>query len=297
MIYQSVKLPEKHDYKGWSVLLIKILEKLEKNYALSYISTELMLHTLLKGITKPLDKMTTYIPPSPIKGQLAQVKKTKKRDLSIKTERYKDVFYIKIPHFEQRTFPQIIQKIKAAHQKYKGIILDLRENFGGDFIQAVEITDSFLKKGVIASSQGRHPESFQKFYADKKDYIGDKKMVILVNRNSASASEVLAAALKDAGRAIIIGKKTYGKGTIQRVQELPNGGSIVMTWAKLFSPKGTSWDKKGLTPHIDTRNAEAFLARFSGYKVPEGLDHDMRVAYLILNAPGVYKETLSLQTK
>ena len=120
----------------------------------------------------------------------------------------------------------------------KGLILDLRNNPGGLLDQAVEIADLFLDSGRIISTRGRHSDSDQTYDATSGTYGKGLPIAVLINGKSASAAEVLTAALRDPGRAAVLGSSSYGKGTVQTIIELPNGGEIIITWAHLHAPSG-----------------------------------------------------------
>jgi carboxyl-terminal processing protease len=136
--------------------------------------------------------------------------------------------------------------------KIKGIILDFRSNPGGLLDQAVEVSDLFLTKGRIVSTNGRHPDSNQNFYADEDEKAQNLPMAVLINGNTASAAEIVAAALQDHGRAIVIGSNSYGKGTVQNVIALPNNSELSITWSRFYTPSGYALHNLGVLPTICT---------------------------------------------
>jgi len=132
-----------------------------------------------------------------------------------------------------------------------GIILDMRSNRGGLLDQAQSVAEAFIGDGVIFSTQGRHPDS-QRTYRSGSRKSAELPIVVLVNGNSASAAEIVAAALQDRGRAAVVGTTSYGKGTVQTVVRLPNDGELVLTWSRLVAPSGYSWNELGVMPNICT---------------------------------------------
>ena len=138
--------------------------------------------------------------------------------------------------------------------------MDLRNNPGGLLSQAVKITDYFLENGEIVSTKGRKKSENRKFFAKKGDLTNGKILVVLINYGSASASEIVAGALKDHKRAILVGKNSYGKGSVQSVIPLKNKGAIRLTISKYYLPSGKSISEVGVTPDIDVEeNSDAFV--------------------------------------
>ena len=137
-----------------------------------------------------------------------------------------------------------------------GYILDLRGNPGGLLDQAVTVSDLFLSNGRIVSTHGRHPDSHQYFDAAPETLAHQRPVVVLVNGNSASASEIVAAALQDTGRAVVIGTSSFGKGSVQTVLRLPNNGELTLTWARFHAPSGYSLHGRGVLPDICTSGQE-----------------------------------------
>jgi len=133
-----------------------------------------------------------------------------------------------------------------------GFILDLRSNPGGRLDASIKIADIFLDGGAIAATRGRHPVSRQVFEANKGDQTRGAPLVVLINGNSASASEIVAAALQDNGRAIVIGTNSFGKGTVQSVLQLPNRGEITLTWSRFLAPSGYRLHELGVLPSVCT---------------------------------------------
>ncbi len=166
--------------------------------------------------------------------------------------------YIRISGFNQNTTRSLREKIELAKQepdgKLAGLVIDLRGNPGGLLDQAVSVSDLFISHGRIVSTQGRHPDSHQYFDADETDLSDGIPIVLLVNGNSASASEIVAAALQDTRRAVVIGTVSFGKGTVQTLLRLPNQGELTLTWARFRAPSGYSLNRRGIMPDICTSN-------------------------------------------
>jgi carboxyl-terminal processing protease len=132
----------------------------------------------------------------------------------------------------------------------RGLILDLRDNRGGLLDQGIAVADMFLSRGRIMTAGGRHPESQRPYDAAGDDQSGGLPMIVLVNKNSASSAEIVAAALQDQRRAMVVGQRSYGKGSIQNVLPLPNEGDLHITWAKFYGPEGYSLDRLGVMPSV-----------------------------------------------
>mgnify|MGYP001218372231 CR=1 FL=1 len=164
----------------------------------------------------------------------------------------KNLGYIRLKSFNENSDKQFLKSIKNFEKKskIKGYVFDLRNNPGGLLTQAINITDFFLNDGEIVSTKGRKVAETRKFFARKGDEIGGKPIVILINNGSASASEIFAGALKDHKRAIILGENSYGKGSVQSVIPLKNGGGMRLTISKYYLPSGKSISDVGVTPDI-----------------------------------------------
>ena len=164
----------------------------------------------------------------------------------------KNIGYIRLKSFNENSDKQFLKSIKnfEKNKKIKGYVLDLRNNPGGLLTQAINITDFFLDDGEIVSTKGRNISETRKFFARKGDEINGKPIVVLINNGSASAAEIFAGALKDHKRAIILGENSYGKGSVQSIIPLKNGGGIRLTISKYYLPSGKSISEVGVTPDI-----------------------------------------------
>jgi carboxyl-terminal processing protease len=144
-----------------------------------------------------------------------------------------------------------LTKLKVDNEgNLRGLVLDLRNNPGGLLDEAIKVTDQFIDKGLIVSVRGRTSDQSKEYYATKGDSNRDLSLVVLVNKGSASASEVVAEALQDSKRATIVGSKTFGKGSVQTIIQLDDGSGLKLTTAKFYAPSGRSISDVGVTPDI-----------------------------------------------
>jgi len=167
-----------------------------------------------------------------------------------------DIAVIRVHTFNHRTTKRVAESLAEAQRqpggRLAGIVLDLRSNPGGVLDQAVNLADMFLRDGPVVSVVGRHPASRQYFKASGRSTAADVPLAVLINGGSASASEIVAAALQDSGRAVVIGGSSYGKGSVQTVLRLPNNGELILTWARLVAPSGYLLHRHGVIPTICT---------------------------------------------
>jgi carboxyl-terminal processing protease len=175
---------------------------------------------------------------------------------TVQYKRYGNVAYIKLSGFNHRTTDNLTSQIRAAMNDLgpdmEGLILDLRGNLGGLLDQAISVADLFLASGQIVSTRGRHHASAQSTEASPGD-LGERiPLVLLVNGSSASASEIVAAALQDNSRAVVIGSTSFGKGSVQTVITLPNEGELALTWARFYAPSGYPLQDLGILPAVCT---------------------------------------------
>jgi carboxyl-terminal processing protease len=171
-----------------------------------------------------------------------------------------DIGYFRIYQFNQDTADSLQRAIENARNdigdQMRGIVLDLRDDPGGLLDQAVAVSDLFMTSGRIVSTQGRHPDSRQYFEATSGDITRGLPIAVLINGGSASASEIVAAALQDSGRGVIIGSNSYGKGTVQTVLRMPNDGEFTLTWARFHAPSGYTLHHLGVLPTICTEKGD-----------------------------------------
>jgi len=172
---------------------------------------------------------------------------------SVKSEYLENgVGYLRLTSFNENSSRQVKEKIKELGNKknLNSLILDLRNNPGGLLSQAIKITDFFLNNGEIVSTKGRKKSENRKWFAKTGDLINGKTLIVLINYGSASASEIVAGALKDHKRAILIGENSYGKGSVQSIMPLKNKGAIRLTISKYYLPSGKSISEVGISPDI-----------------------------------------------
>ena len=171
-----------------------------------------------------------------------------------------NIGYIRLRAFNEQSHNQLIKQLnKITNNKLDGYILDLRNNPGGLLSQAIKITETFLDGGEIVSTKGRGKNDIKIFNAKKGDKINKKPLIILINQGSASASEIVSGALKDHKRAILVGEKSFGKGSVQSIIRLKNRGGLRLTTAKYYLPSGVSIHEKGVEPDITVkRNKDNF---------------------------------------
>ena len=177
--------------------------------------------------------------------------------------------YVRIAQFQAKTAENLIEEIekllKEADGQLKGMVLDLRSNPGGVLNAAVAVSDAFIKHGLIVFTEGRVEDSRLRFSATPGDILDGAPLVVLVNKGSASASEIVAGALQDQKRAIIVGTKTFGKGSVQTILPMSNGTAVKLTTARYFTPSGRSIQAEGIVPDIllDNVQISAVETKFS----------------------------------
>ena len=191
----------------------------------------------------------------------------------------KSVGYLRLTSFNENSGDQIKDKIKEFNKKkdIKGYILDLRNNPGGLLSQAIKISDFFLENGEIVSTKGRKISENRRWFAKKGDLTKGKTLIVLINEGSASASEIVAGALKDHKRAILVGENSYGKGSVQSIIPLKNKGAIRLTISKYYLPSGKSISEVGVTPDIEVEeSSDAFV-------INTDTDYQLNFAVKLLN--------------
>ncbi|MFM2354432.1 MAG: hypothetical protein RLZZ528_168 [Pseudomonadota bacterium] len=162
----------------------------------------------------------------------------------------------RVTTFNDQTYPNLEDGLKKTIEeaggldKINGVVLDLRNNPGGLLTQAIKVSDAFLEKGEIVSTRGRNPQDSERFNAEPGDLVGGKPVVVLINGGSASASEIVTGALQDHRRAIVVGTKSFGKGSVQTVVPLRSDGAMRLTTARYYTPSGRSIQSLGISPDI-----------------------------------------------
>ena len=191
----------------------------------------------------------------------------------------KNIGYLRLTSFNENSAQQIEKEIKELekNKKLKGYILDLRNNPGGLLSQAIKISDFFLENGEIVSTKSRKSSENRKWFAKKGDITNGKTLVVLINYGSASASEIVAGALKDHKRAILLGENSYGKGSVQSIIPLKNKGAIRLTVAKYYLPSGKSISEVGVSPDIEIDE------EFNDFKIKTETDNQLNYALKLFN--------------
>ncbi len=201
-------------------------------------STDIVLTVVREGEAKPLVFTITR--------EIIRVKSVKNRMLE------PGFGYVRITNFQSRTSSDLLKAISDLQkdQTLEGLVLDLRNNPGGVLNGAIEVSDAFINDGLIVYTEGRVNDSSHSYNATPGDSLNGAPLVILINGGSASASEIVAGAMQDHKRAIIVGTKSFGKGSVQTIQELHNGSAVKLTTARYFTPKGRSIQALGIEPDI-----------------------------------------------
>jgi carboxyl-terminal processing protease len=190
-----------------------------------------------------------------------------------------NIGYLRLTSFNENSSYQIKNKLNKLKKgkKIKGFILDLRNNPGGLLSQAIRVSDFFLNDGEIVSTKSRKSSENRKWFAKKGDIINGKTLIVLINYGSASASEIVAGALKDHKRAIIIGENSYGKGSVQSIIPLKNNGAIRLTISKYYLPSGKSISEVGIIPDIEIDEGS------EEFKINTETDNQLSFAVKLLN--------------
>jgi carboxyl-terminal processing protease len=205
------------------------------------VGSEIVITVVREGVTEPFD--------------VSIVRDTIKLT-AVRTRTVGDTVVLRITTFNDQTFPNLEEGLKkeiealGGMDNVNGFVIDLRNNPGGLLNQAIRVSDAFLDKGEIVSTRGRDPQDGERFNATAGDLAEGKPMVVLINEGSASASEIVAGALQDHRRAIVIGTKSFGKGSVQTVMPLRGDGAMRLTTARYYTPSGRSIQALGVSPDI-----------------------------------------------
>ena len=232
-----------------SDLIIKLDDKQVKGMTLNDAvkimrgkpNTDIKLTIVREGESKPLVITITR--------EIIRVKSVKNRMLE------PGYGYVRITNFQSRTTTDMLKAIADLQKEttLDGLILDLRNNPGGVLNGAVGVSDAFIDDGLIVYTEGRIDDSSHRYLATPGDSLNGAPLVVLINGGSASASEIVAGAMQDHNRAIIMGTKSFGKGSVQTIQELRNGSAVKLTTARYFTPNGRSIQAKGIVPDISLK--------------------------------------------
>ena len=197
---------------------------------------------------------------------------------SVKSRIEGNIGYLRITSFNEKAYRGLsreIEKIRSQlGDKMIGLVLDLRRNPGGLLSQAIKVSDAFLERGEIVSTRGRKGKKSQRYNARSGDLIDGLPLVVLINGGSASASEIVAGALQDHQRAVIMGTQSFGKGSVQTIMPIPNHVAVRLTTAAYFTPSGRSIQKKGVTPDIEVKQAKIETSS----QLPQLREKDLRNA-------------------
>ncbi|MBS0549156.1 MAG: PDZ domain-containing protein [Proteobacteria bacterium] len=212
-----------------------------------------VVHKLRGTVGAPVS--LTVLRPSQGRELTVAMKRSRIIPTTVEYERHGDVALIRLKGFNSATDESLHQAIDKARgeigRDFAGFIIDMRGNRGGLLDQAQDVAEEFIGDGPIFSTQGRHPDSHRVYRSSSRRAV-TQPIVVLVNGNSASAAEIVAAALQDRGRAVVVGTTSYGKGTVQTVLRMPNEGELILTWSRLVAPSGYTWNELGVMPNICT---------------------------------------------
>ena len=192
----------------------------------------------------------------------------------------KQIGYLRLKSFNENSDEQLFKNINnfEKNKKLNGYILDLRNNPGGLLNQAISVSDFFLNNGEIVSTKGRKISETRRFFSKKGDGINGKPLIVIINTGSASAAEIVSGALKDHKRAIILGERSYGKGSVQSIIPLKNGGGLRLTISKYYLPSGKSISEVGVLPDIFVEETGA------NFKINTDTDNQLRYAVELFNS-------------
>ena len=232
------------------------------------VGTTIDLTIRRKNIKKPLEFKITR--------KIIQVQSVSSEIIS----KRKNIGYIRLKSFNENSDNQFLKSIKKfeKNSNIKGYVIDLRNNPGGLLTQAINITDFFLDDGEIVSTKGRKISETRKFFARRGDEVNGKPLIVMINNGSASASEIFAGALKDHKRAIILGENSYGKGSVQSIIPLRNGGGMRLTISKYYLPSGKSISEVGVTPDIVVEETS------DEFKIRSDKDNQLNYAIKLFNS-------------
>lgn len=209
------------------------------------VNTEIKLTVVRQGKTEPFDVV--------LKRAVITVQ-------SVRGRREKDIAYIRVTAFNEHTNDGLVENLtrlkKEIGPNFQGVVLDLRNNPGGLLDQAIAVSDAFLERGEIVSTRGRHADDIQRFSAEKGDLTDGKPVIVIVNGGSASASEIVAGALQDHRRGIVLGTTSFGKGSVQTIIPIGGKGALRMTTARYYTPSGRSIQATGIEPDIKVEQAK-----------------------------------------
>ena len=196
--------------------------------------------------------------PSQVTAYVRKLRRARVVPPTITYRRDGRIVHLTVSGFNRRTGLTLVKNLRRAGSELgadlAGVVLDLRGNPGGLLDQGVAVVDAFLTTGLISTTQGRHPDALHRFEAGGDDILDGKPLIVLINGRTASSGELVAAALQDRGRALLLGSSSYGKGSVQSVNELPDQSELIITWSLIHAPSGYPFHRLGVLPTICTAN-------------------------------------------
>jgi carboxyl-terminal processing protease len=262
---------------GKSVIGVPLNDAVEKMRGAP--NTKIILTVKREGVDKPLD--------FPLIRETIHIQVVKSR------MEPGNIGYVRLSQFTEQADSGIKQAVKSLRQqnggKLDGLILDLRNNPGGLLDQAVAVSSDFINQGEIVSTRARHAEDSQRWDAKGSDLLNGAPLVVLINGGSASASEIVSGALQDHHRAVLVGTKSFGKGSVQTVIPLPGGGAMRLTTARYYTPSGRSIQALGISPEVTVRETQEEPARF-------GVEREADLNHVLKNQGGTGEQQLPPRT-
>ena len=258
-------LPKSNDFFSWAQITVQVILELRGvSRALEQKDANAIYQVFLENAFNKLDKYSQYFPPkTPTKTNKSDsnyYKPSLKQPIQSYVSMRENIIIIRLDSFVQGIVELVNNRINFMQTNVRpgarGIIIDLRDNRGGRLDEAVGTADLFISEGTILKTQGRHPDANQHYIASPIDNEIPTPLIILIDGGTASAAEVVAAAIGEHDKGLIIGVPSYGKGSVQRVRYLPNDGQINLTWKELFTPYGYSLSERGVLPKICTTNIQ-----------------------------------------
>ena len=240
----------------------------------THTKVQLMVLRLDENVARQFEVKRTHIIPTTVTAKLEN-----------------GILFLKVSNFNQGTSDSVAAELEKAKQDGKllrGLVIDLRGNPGGLLKQSVKLANLLLTQGHIITTHGRHPDSLNHYEAGGRDFTGGAPVIVLIDGQSASASEIVAAALQDRNRAIVIGTTSFGKGTVQTVIRLPNDGEITLTWSRLVAPSGYTLHGLGVRPAICTSDHEGDIGSLIASAIADRLE--IKATLESWRTPGMQEE-------
>lgn len=290
LLKSLIKPADPFDVKAWAELSGKVIDTAASVSPQLELRDFEIVDTVLSGGIKKFDADSSYYPDL----ELSTQKKNDYKNRRLYFDRMiNDFLYVKMETINQYSADNL-QKSIDANPGAAALILDLRGNRGGMFSEAVAIAGLFLDGGIIASTQGRGKDSAEYYQAEDHDILKNKPLIVLIDADTASSGEVIAAALSEQGRAVLVGTRSFGKGTVQKLYKLPNHSRLALTNAHFYTPSGNKIEKVGIRPDIctagelESKNPQRLIEAQAQpltdcakeQRADKQLDIDVAVAYL-----------------